>query len=525
MHNGAVVKSKLETTLAFPRQHKYPAVAMRNRLLTFLVPEAARSRTILKLAWPIMAAMLTQTFINQFDTILIGFLPKEYSIAGQAGLGYSVLLHWMIGGFVGAIAVGTQAMTARRMGEGDRYGAGQVLFNSALVALVVGTIVTVLAVIFTRPLFRLFTQNEQVLAQGVPYCRARFVGILGMVGTLSFKSFFDGLGKTHYHLITAIIMNIINGLLAWVLVFGVGGFPAMNVLGAGVAATVASYVGMLIMVGWALRAKYRVTHHIFHIGNTDFRVMGRILRLSIPSGVATAVLMIGILVAYHWVGLLDAQSSSEIAKNGLASARVEWMRALSPFGADGTTFSSVLGTQAPIHAAATKVIFDILFLSIMACMGLGIATATLVSQNLGKGHPEESEKFAWTSVRIAAWFTGLLGLLVVIFPDQAMGVFTHDQEVVEIGRSSLRIVGAANFAIGFGLVLAQALFGAGATRFVMWVEIILHFLCLVPLSWLLALPLGLGLNGIFLAAVVYIVGLGALMTWKFRSGTWKKIQI
>lgn len=498
---------------------------MRNRIASFLLPDASRSKTIMLLAWPIMAAMLTQTFINQFDTILIGLLPKEYSIAGQAGLGYSVLLHWMIGGFVGAISVGTQAMTARRMGEGDKEGAGRVVFNSAMVALVVGSIVTVLAAIFTRPLFRLFTDNEQVLAQGVPYCRARFVGILGMVGTLSFKSFFDGLGKTHYHLITAVVMNVVNALLAWVLVFGVAGMPQMNVLGAGVAATVASYVGLLIMIGFALRAKYRVTHRIFHFGNLDLRVMGRILRLSIPSGVATAVLMIGILVAYHWVGLLDAQSSGEIAASGLASGRVEWLRTVAPFGMDRAAFSGILASQAPIHAAATKVIFDILFLSIMACMGLGIATATLVSQNLGRGHPEESEKFAWTSVRIAAWFTGVLGVLVAIFPDQAMGIFTHDEEVVEIGRTALRIVGACNFAIGFGLVLAQALFGAGATRFVMWVEIVLHFLCLVPLSWFLALPMGLGLNGIFLAAVVYIVGLGTLMTWKFRSGTWKKIRI
>jgi len=498
---------------------------MRNLLAKLIVPDPARSKTIMTLAWPIMAAMLTQTFINQFDTIIIGRLPKEYSIAGQAGLGYSVLLHWMVGGFVGAISVGTQAMTARRIGEGDKHGAGRVLFNSAMVALIVGTIVTILAVIFTRPLFRLFTQDEQVLAQGVPYCRARFVGILAMVGTLSFKSFFDGLGKTHYHLITAIIMNIFNALGAWLLVFGVGGLPRMNVLGAGVAATLASYLGLFIMIGWALRAKYRTDHHIFHFGNLDFRVMGRILRLSVPSGVATAVLMFGILVTYHWVALLDAQASGEVAQNGLAAARVEWMRTLAPFGAERAAFSSILSGQAPIHAAATKVIFDILFLSIMACMGLGIATATLVSQNLGRGHPEESERFAWTSVRLAAWFTGLLGLLVALFPDPTMAIFTQDEEVVEIGRTALRIVGAGNFTIGFGLVLAQALFGAGATRFVMWVEITLHFFCLVPLSWFLALPMGLGLNGIFLAALTYIVGLGTLMTWKFRSGTWKKIRI
>lgn len=498
---------------------------MAKRLVSAVLPDLHRSKTILHLAWPIMAAMLTQTFINQFDTILIGYLPKEYSIAGQAGLGYSVLLHWLIGGFVGAISVGTQAMTARRLGEGDKDGAGRVLFNSAVIAFLAGTTVTVLAAIFTRPLFQLFTQNEQVLAQGVPYCRARFVGILGMVATLSFKSFFDGIGKTHYHLITAVIMNVVNAALAVVLVFGVGGLPRMNVLGAGIAATVASYLGLVIMMGWALRAKYRHEFRAFRWSNLDGHVMARIARLSVPSGVATAVLMIGILVAYHWVGLLDQQAGTEAARTGLAGVRLDWLRAVSPFGADKDAFLSIVTSQAPVNAAATKVIFDILFLSIMACMGLGIATATLVSQNMGRGHPDEAEKYAWTSVRMAALFTGLVGVLMAVFPDQAMGIFSHDEEVLEVGRMPMRIVGGLGFAVGFGLVLAQALFGAGANRFVMWVEIVLHFLCLVPLSWFLALPMGLGLSGIFIAAGVYIAALAALMTWKFKSGTWKKIRI
>jgi Na+-driven multidrug efflux pump len=496
---------------------------MLRAIARFLLPEPKRSREVLILAAPVMAAMITQTFINQFDTILIGRLPKEYSIAGQAGLAYSILLHWMIGGFVGAISVGTQAMTARRFAEGDRHGAGHVLFNSAVIAFIAGAAVTILAAIFTRPLFRLFTQNELVLAQGVPYCRARFVGILAMVATLSFKSFFDGIGKTHYHLWVAIAMNVINGVLAYILVFGAFGMPRLNVLGAGVAATVAGYAGMVFMIGWALREKYRRDFRIFRASNLDVRTMGRIARLSLPSGVATFVVMTGFLVFLHWVNLLDA---SEAAGNGAGEAlRLAWLEAAFPAHLGTEPFRAIVLTKAPVFEAATKVIFDIMFLAIMACMGLGIATATLVSQNLGRKRSDESEKFGWTAVKMAAWFTGLLGLVAVLFPDALMGIFTRDAEVIEVGRTPLRIIGAGEFAIGFGLVLAQALFGAGATRFVMVVEIVLHLFCLVPLSWFLAIPMGLKLDGIFLAALVYIVGLGAVMTWKFRKGDWKHIKI
>ena len=493
-------------------------------LIKKLLPDPARSRTVMKLAAPIMAAMLTQTFINLLDTILVGYLPKEYSIAGQAGLGYSVILHWLIGGFVSAISVGTQAMTARRLGEGDKFGAGKVAFNSAVVALIAGSAVTVLAVVFTRPLFRLFSSNEQVLAQGVPYCRARFAAILAMVGTLSIKSFFDGIGKTYYHLITAVIMNLLNALLAYALVFGALGLPRMNVLGAGVAAAIASYFGLFLMVGWTLRHKYREGFRIWRLSNLDWGVARSVVRISLPSGVATVFVMTGFLLFFKWVGLLDARTTED-GSQGLEAVRFRWLEAIQPFGLSRDGFQALLRTQAPVFEAATKVMIDILSISFMSCMGLGVATATLVSQNLGRKQPEEAEQFAWTAVKLAAWFTGIMGLIALVFPDQFMGLFTHDSEVVEAGRLPLRMVGAVESLLGFGMVLAQALFGAGNTRFVMKVEITLHTVCLVPLSYFLGITLNLKLAGIWLAAIIYMVALAAIMTWKFRSGTWKQIKI
>lgn len=488
------------------------------------LPEISRVKSVLKLAGPVMAANLTQTLINQFDTILVGHLPREYSIAGQAALGYSVLLHWMVGGFVGAISVGTQAMAARRLGEGNREAAGKVLFNSAMLALMAGTLVTIVAMIFTRPLFGLFTGNEQVLALGVPYCRARFAGILSMVGTLAFKAFFDGLGKTHYHLAVAIGMNVVNAALAFILVFGVGSFEGMNVLGAGIAATVASYCGLFGMMAFAMRKVYRREFHIFHASNFSWSTIGGIVKLSLPSGVATVFVMTGFLLFFKWVGMLDdAMAMSPLLP--IDSAHMAWFGALSGMGIDPATFGSMVPVHPPVNEAATKVIIDILFLSIMACVGLGVATATLVSQNMGRHMPEEAEKYGWTAVRIGTMFAGILGLVALIWPDACMGIFTQDPEVVGIGRTPLRIVAAGEFAIGFAIVLAQALFGAGASRYVMKVEIVLHVGVLVPLSYFLAIPMGLRLNGIFIAALVYIALLAVAMTIKFKSGSWKNIRI
>jgi len=105
----------------------------------------------------------------------------------------------------------------------------------------------------------------------------------------------------------------------------------------------------------------------------------------------------------------------------------------------------------------------------------------------------------------------------------ALGV--TESRVYAAALVPLRMMGAATPLIATGMILTQALFGAGNTRFVMIAELCLHFLCLVPLSWILGVELKLGLVGIWSAALVYVLLLTALMVFKFRSGDWKTIKI
>ncbi len=247
------------------------------------------------------------------------------------------------------------------------------------------------------------------------------------------------------------------------------------------------------------------------------------IKAPLPSGIATVAVMTGFLVFFVWVGMLDVTASETAA--GLDGARLRWLHSLMPVPVSAGTFDAWLRTQAPVYEAATKVLIDIMSIAFMSCMGLGVATATLVSQSMGRREPGEAERFGWTAAKIAALFTGLYGLSAAAFPDTFMGLFSHDQEVIEVGRWPLRMLGAGTWMIGIGMVLAQALFGAGNTRFVMKVEITLHFVCLIPLSYFFGIVLGWKLVGIWLAGLLYILFLALTMTLKFRSGTWKNIQI
>ena len=186
----------------------------------------------------------------------------------------------------------------------------------------------------------------------------------------------------------------------------------------------------------------------------------------------------------------------------------------------GTTSSEA------VNGAATTAIIGILKLTFTACLAFGTATATLVGQSLGEKDGDKAALFGWSSVRLGLVLFGILGLFEgVLFSKQILGFVSHSVAVQNAALVPLRIMGIVTPIIAVAMILTQALFGAGNSRFVMIVELILHFTCLMPLAWLFGITLGGGLPGIWASAVVYIVGLATAMVWKFARGDWKTTKI
>jgi Na+-driven multidrug efflux pump len=160
-----------------------------------------------------------------------------------------------------------------------------------------------------------------------------------------------------------------------------------------------------------------------------------------------------------------------------------------------------------------------------ACMAYGTATATLVGQSMGAKRIDLAERYGWEAVKMGVYFTAVLGLFVFAFPDTVLHVFSKDAAVIDVARPILRIAGVLLPAVLSAIVLTQALFGAGNTTFVMIVEFILHFCCLVPLAYLGGVVLDWGVLGVWMGAFAYIVLLCLIMGWKFAEGGWKEIRI
>ena len=457
-----------------------------------LALDLAVVRRVLVLGAPVILAMLTQTAINIADTIFIGHLtPASVATDGQSAIGIAMPLFWMFGGFCAALGVGTQAMVARRHGERSPEAAGAVLANSLVLTLILSAATTLAGWFLLPTLFALMHGDPNVQALGVEYSRWRFAGILSMVGTFSLKAFYDGTERTWVHLAAAMVMNVLNIALDWALVFGKLGLPRLGVAGAGVASMLASYTGLVLMLLFTLRRSDRARYRPYRWRNFSVRQVWDIARLSLPSGAATVVVMTGILMVLKVVAHLDG----------------------------------LVPQPGSIQTAATKIIMDVLSICFIGAIGLGTATATLVSKSLGEQRPDLAERYGWQSIKFGAYLFGLLGLLELLFPDFVVGLFNRDPAVIDAARDSLRLMGAVEGVMAMAIIGTHCLFGAGNTRFVMYAEAALHFGLLIPLSYVFGVLLGLEVFGVWIAAACYAAGLAAAMLLKFRAGGWKTIRI
>ena len=474
-----------------------------SKALVSLVTTASPARVILKLALPTVFAMLTQSAVNEVDVIFFSRLPCPESSTAQAALLPSLILLWMFGGSLSAISVGTQAISARRFAEGKSADAGAVLVNSWVCSLLAGIVFTGIGYLVMPLALHALIRVPEVREAAQGYLNWRLLGITSMAATFSFKAFFDGIGKTHVHMVASVVMNIINVILCIALIFGHWGAPRMGMTGAGLAGAVSSWVGLVIMVAWAMLSHYRVNFRPFDVTRVVRGMISQILRLSVPSAVATVAVMSGFALFSGIVSHLDAVSHAVVLNSACPGGRPE-----------------------AVNGAATMMIVGILKLTFTACLAFGTSTATLVSQSLGAGQPEKAARFGWVSVRLGLLIFGVVGLLEGVFLTEPLLHFiTQSPAVYETALVPMRMMGICTPLIAVGMILTQALFGAGNTRFVMMVELVLHFFCLVPLAWLFGITLDLGLPGIWASAAIYVFLLTTIMIWKFRHGDWKTIAI
>lgn len=447
-----------------------------------------RRGRVFKLALPAVGEQVLNTLVGMADVFLVGHLSLTASqqlgytsASALAGSGLANQLVWLAVVFFMAVGIGCTALVARACGADDMELAGRALHQSLLIGLVLGLIATLLAVLLAEPGLRMLGAAPDVLPLGVDFLNISAIAFVPIALTTIGTAALRGVGDTRSPLLVMLGVNLINIGCSWLLINGNLGMPVLGVAGAAIGATIARTLGSLALIALLVRGcsglKFRL------IPRFDPDILKRILRIGAPSGGEQLVFQ-GALLLF-------------------------------------VVFLTSLGTAA---YAAHNVVITIESFSFLPGMGYAAAASALVGQSLGARNPQEAEAVAYETLFQSGLMMSLLGVLMVLFPRQLVGLFITDPAVLAAAEAPMRIAGLLQPFMAINFVMSGGLRGAGDTRWPLYTKLISTWGVRLPLV-LLLMRFGYGLAGFWIAMMSDFAVQAALAFWRFRGGKWKSIRV
>lgn len=411
-------------------------------------------KELLALGIPVIVGQLGTIVLGFADTLMIGHhSTEELAAAGLVNNIFSLVLISYMG-----FSYGLTPVIGKLYGMRHLSSIGAKVRNSLLANMSVGLIFTLAMIALYLNLSHI-GQPEELLSLIRPYFIVNLISVIfvGLFNTM--KQFLDGIAHTKVAMWVMIGGNIVNILGNWVLIYGVGPFPELGLLGAGVS-TVASRILMAIVMVLVVLLNKSFTdykHDIIHSSFTksDFKEMNRL----------------------GWPVAL--QLAMESAAFSLSCVMVGW-----------------LGT---IPLAAHQVMITISQLFYLVLSGMASAMAIRVSHFIGQKDIQAVRRNAYDGWRLNLMFSILVGIPVFLFRHQIGSLFTDNVEVQHYVAILIILMMIYQFGDGLQYSFANALRGIACVKPMMTYAFIAYFIISLPMGYTLGFPCGLGILGIWIA--------------------------
>jgi putative MATE family efflux protein len=436
--------------------------------------EGSLGRAVLLLAVPMILEMAMESVFGVLDVFWVGKLGA--SAVAAVGLTEAIAV------LVFAVAIGlsmsTTAMVARRIGEKDPEAASATAVQAIGLGLLVAIPTGVVGCLYAPELLMMMGAPPDVAAGGSRYTAWILGGNVTILLLFLINAIFRGAGDASLAMRSLWLANAVNLVLDPLLIFGLGPVPALGIEGAAIGTTVGRAVGVLYQLR-ALALGPRIVVARRHL-RLQWGVMWRLLRVSIGG------ILQFLIATASWLALV---------------------RLMTPFGATAL--------------AGYTIAIRIIVFAILPSWGLCNAAATLVGQNLGARKPDRAERAVWLTGFYNMAFLALVTVVFVLFADGIVALFTTDPQVRALGGQCLRIISYGYVIYAWGMVMVQAFNGAGDTTTPTWINLCCYWLFQIPLAYVLARSLGLGVHGVFWAIPIAELMIAAAAVYFFRRGAWK----
>jgi MATE family multidrug resistance protein len=304
------------------------------------------------------------------------------------------------------------------------------------------------------------------------------------------SGFFGGRGETMILMWVNIIATGVNVVLDYLLIFGYAGMPELGMQGAAIATVIANWAGAIILFYWMLRPKFRLAYGTHR--NRQFRpaLFKRLMRFGLPNGGQILLDLLGFTLFILFVGRF--------------------------------------GTSA---LAATNIAFNINSIAFMPMIGVGIAVEIIVGQYLGDNNPKMARYSTYSAFHLTCLYMGLMALSYVLIPSLFIYPFSmHSDpqqfgEVREMAIVLLRFVALYSLFDTMNIIFANALKGAGDTRQVMKICVVLSWVTMIIPSYFSSVVYNWGVYVTWCFVTLYITLLGIVFYLRFLQGKCESMRV
>lgn len=411
-------------------------------------------KLLFSMSVPMMLSMLMQAFYNIVDSVFV----SQISETGNelAALTFAFPLQSLMIAFGGGTMLGMNTLISKSLGRKDRESADKAAGTGLFLTVITSAVFALIGVFLSRPFFETQTDIQEIIDFGTSYTAICLGGSIGLFGQFCFERMLQSTGRTMLSTITQFAGAIINIVLDPIFIFNKGDilfdvFEMPFGFGMGVAgAAVATIAGQIIAALMGL---------IFNICfNHDIKLRLKNMRPHLPS-------------------------VKEIYKVGLPSIIMQSVGSLTTF-----TLNQILRIGfKEIAVTVYGIYFKLQSFIFMPVFGLNNGMIPIISYNYGAKQPARVKKTITLSIITAVSIMAAGYAVFLLSPDTLLNFFNPTAEMLEMGRSCLRLIGLSFIPAGFCIITISVTQAIGNPFFSLITSACRQLVVLLPVAWILSL--------------------------------------
>lgn len=439
--------------------------------------QTAPQYSLLKMTWPIFIELFLQILVGNVDQIMLSrYNPTAVAAVGNANQVMTILLLSFT-----VINLAATILISRYIGAKDTRSVQQIYMLSSFTNFLLGVALCILVFIIGTPLFRLMRVPEELIPEARAYLRITALSLPFHALMLTFSAFLKAHARMGLVTIITGIINIVNILGNTALIYGFGAFPEMGARGAALSTTICRIVGMILMIGGFFKWIPDAKMDLKLLRPFPSALFNKLLAIGLPSG--------GEALSYNFSQMV------------------------------GLSFINTLGT----YVVTTRV-YCVMFAQVCYILVLAVAQAgqIIVSYHVGARELDIADKECRRILNIFTPITVILTVLLCLFSPMLFGLLTDDARIITLGQRILTVEIFLEIGRCHNIILVRNLQAVGDVRFPVLIGIASQWIVAVGLAYVLCIPCGLGLFGMWIAFAVDENLRALIFRLRWTHGDWKQ---